>query len=111
MLKQLWPMIGPLPVASTLTGPDLSTPIPHWAISMWCAPQSVSIPPEYSSHHRNEPWHLSVTYSVIWVCPSHISQFRSVGQVTGLKGPPVGPVGSLTSTLFSLPILPFLTSS
>ena len=27
--------------------------MPHWAMSMWCAPQSVIWPPEYSYHQRN----------------------------------------------------------
>ena len=35
------------------TGPVSSLPSPHWAMSLWCAPQSVSLPPEYSYHQRN----------------------------------------------------------
>ena len=40
-------------MAVTLTGPEPSMPRPHCAMSLWWAPQSVSLPPLYSYHHRN----------------------------------------------------------
>ena len=43
------------PLPSISTGPVSMAPNAHWAISMWWAPQSVSLPPEYSYHQRNEP--------------------------------------------------------
>ena len=39
--------------ASTAVGPLPSIPRHHWAPSMWCAPQSVILPPLYSYHQRN----------------------------------------------------------
>ena len=44
---------GFTPVAVTLTGPEPSMPRPHCAMSLWWAPQSVSLPPLYSYHQRN----------------------------------------------------------
>src|SRR5690606_16525456 len=41
---------------SNSTGPERSVPLPHCAMSLWCAPQSVIWPPENWYHHRKFQW-------------------------------------------------------
>ena len=43
-----------LPLDADRTGELVARP--HWAMSRWWVPQSVSLPPEYSNHQRNVPW-------------------------------------------------------
>ena len=56
---------GTRPGLRSRSGPVASLPSPHWAMSTWCAPQSVSLPPEYSSHQRKVPWQRSLVYGTI----------------------------------------------
>ncbi len=70
---------GNSPVPSMATGPVLSSPMAHIAISILWAPQSVIFPPEYSSHQRKFAWPRSLVNSTFGAGPSHKSQSRSLG--------------------------------
>ena len=56
-----------------LTGPLPSMSSAHSAMSLWCAPQSVIVPPEYSHQYRKLKCVRSFTYGVFGACPSQKS--------------------------------------
>ena len=61
-------------------------------MSVWWTPQSVTWPPEYSSHQRKSKLQRCLQYGTFGAWPSQKSQSSSAGGSPFSNGPPFSPV-------------------